>query len=218
MSKDRKSPSLSQMGPDSIKHKVSAEKTTDPIFYRIRLVNSKKKKKDGRSWCFVFAFLQFSLQDNGSAKYFQGAMHTSNMGEKVAQVSHDFQWDFPRSSRWSDFNLENTRWAKVSSLRDGANLRANLGTFGRGGGTFSLDQFVFRLLTTSRYLGGLFLGGEKKNSDPEKKNFFAFAFFDFSPSFFFFLLLSFLNSWHEAAKISFLEKTFDSFGRNFCIG
>ncbi|XP_017788037.1 PREDICTED: potassium voltage-gated channel subfamily H member 2 [Habropoda laboriosa] len=47
-SKDRKSPSLSQMGPDSIKHK-------------------------------------FSLQDNGSAKYFQGAMHTSNMGEKVAQ-------------------------------------------------------------------------------------------------------------------------------------
>ncbi|KAK1124192.1 hypothetical protein K0M31_006567 [Melipona bicolor] len=49
-SKDRKSPSLSQIGPDSIKHK-------------------------------------FSLQDNGSAKYFQGAMHTSNMGEKVAQVS-----------------------------------------------------------------------------------------------------------------------------------
>ncbi|EFN78452.1 hypothetical protein EAI_13324 [Harpegnathos saltator] len=48
-SKDRKSPSLSQMGPDSIKHK-------------------------------------FSLQDNGSAKYFQGAMHTPNMGEKVAQV------------------------------------------------------------------------------------------------------------------------------------
>ncbi|KAK2582018.1 hypothetical protein KPH14_002724 [Odynerus spinipes] len=47
-SKDRKSPSLSQMGPDSIKHK-------------------------------------FSLQDNGSAKYFQGAMHTPNMGEKVAQ-------------------------------------------------------------------------------------------------------------------------------------
>ncbi|KAI4484570.1 hypothetical protein M0804_007136 [Polistes exclamans] len=44
-SKDRKSPSLSQMGPDSIKHK-----------------------------------------DNGSAKYFQGAMHTPNMGEKVAQV------------------------------------------------------------------------------------------------------------------------------------
>ncbi|XP_076657099.1 uncharacterized protein LOC143361509 [Halictus rubicundus] len=51
-SKDRKSPSLSQVGPDSIKHK-------------------------------------FSLQDNGSAKYFQGAMHASNMGEKVAQVSHD---------------------------------------------------------------------------------------------------------------------------------
>ncbi|KAL0123171.1 hypothetical protein PUN28_007654 [Cardiocondyla obscurior] len=49
-SRDRKSPSLSQMGPDSIKHK-------------------------------------FSLQDNGSAKYFQGAMHTPNMGEKVAQVS-----------------------------------------------------------------------------------------------------------------------------------
>ncbi|XP_048513727.1 potassium voltage-gated channel subfamily H member 2 isoform X3 [Athalia rosae] len=47
-SRDRKSPSLSQMGPESIKHK-------------------------------------FSLQDNGSAKFFQGAMHTPNMGEKVAQ-------------------------------------------------------------------------------------------------------------------------------------
>lgn len=104
-----------------------------------------------------------------------------------------------------------TRWREST-------CKPRLGTFGRGGGTFSLDQFVFRLLTTSRYLGGLFLGGEKKNSDPEKKNFFAFAFFDFSPSFFFFLLLSFLNSWHEAAKISFLEKTFDSFGRKFCIG
>jgi len=35
----------------------------------------------------VHVTLQFSLQDNGSAKYFQGAMHTPNMGEKVAQVS-----------------------------------------------------------------------------------------------------------------------------------
>lgn len=34
------------------------------------------------SWLF-----QYSIQDNGSAKYFQGAMHTPNMGEKVAQVS-----------------------------------------------------------------------------------------------------------------------------------
>ncbi|EGI68928.1 hypothetical protein G5I_02309 [Acromyrmex echinatior] len=55
-SRDRKSPSLSQMGPDSIKHK-------------------------------------FSLQDNGSAKYFQGAMHTPNMGEKVAQVSEIFLYN-----------------------------------------------------------------------------------------------------------------------------
>ena len=31
--------------------------------------------------------LQFSMQDNGSAKFFQGALHTPNMGEKVAQVS-----------------------------------------------------------------------------------------------------------------------------------
>lgn len=30
---------------------------------------------------------QFSIQDNGSAKFFQGALHTPNMGEKVAQVS-----------------------------------------------------------------------------------------------------------------------------------
>lgn len=39
---------------------------------------------------YVFISLQFSLQDNGSAKYFQGAMHTPNMGEKVAQVSEIF--------------------------------------------------------------------------------------------------------------------------------
>jgi hypothetical protein len=32
-------------------------------------------------------FFQFSIQDNGSAKFFQGALHTPNMGEKVAQVS-----------------------------------------------------------------------------------------------------------------------------------
>ncbi|KAG7210815.1 hypothetical protein KM043_012302 [Ampulex compressa] len=56
-SKERKSPSLSQMGPDSIKHK-------------------------------------FSLQDNGSAKYFQGVMHTPNMGEKVAQ-----RWPIGRANR-----------------------------------------------------------------------------------------------------------------------
>lgn len=36
---------------------------------------------------FVFAW-QFSLQDNGSAKYFQSGIHTPKMGEKVAQVSH----------------------------------------------------------------------------------------------------------------------------------
>ncbi|XP_076751204.1 potassium voltage-gated channel seizure isoform X3 [Xylocopa sonorina] len=70
-SKDRKSPSLSQMGPDSIKHK-------------------------------------FSLQDNGSAKYFQGAMHTSNMGEKVAQVLSlgndilpEYKLQSPRIGKWT---------------------------------------------------------------------------------------------------------------------
>ncbi|XP_025156617.1 potassium voltage-gated channel subfamily H member 2 isoform X4 [Harpegnathos saltator] len=75
-SKDRKSPSLSQMGPDSIKHK-------------------------------------FSLQDNGSAKYFQGAMHTPNMGEKVAQsnvsqvlslgadVLPEYKLQSPRIHKWT---------------------------------------------------------------------------------------------------------------------
>ncbi|XP_076241723.1 potassium voltage-gated channel seizure [Calliopsis andreniformis] len=70
-SKERKSPSLSQMGPDSIKHK-------------------------------------FSLQDNGSAKYFQGAMHASNMGEKVAQVLSlgndilpEYKLQSPRIGKWT---------------------------------------------------------------------------------------------------------------------
>ncbi|XP_020286907.1 potassium voltage-gated channel subfamily H member 2 isoform X2 [Pseudomyrmex gracilis] len=70
-SKDRKSPSLSQMGPESLKHK-------------------------------------FSLQDNGSAKYFQGAMHTPNMGEKVAQVLSlgadilpEYKLQSPRIHKWT---------------------------------------------------------------------------------------------------------------------
>ncbi|XP_012270109.1 potassium voltage-gated channel subfamily H member 2 isoform X2 [Orussus abietinus] len=70
-SKDRKSPSLSQMGQDSLKHK-------------------------------------FSLQDNGSAKYFQGAMHTPNMGEKVAQVLSlgadvlpEYKLQSPRINKWT---------------------------------------------------------------------------------------------------------------------
>jgi len=37
--------------------------------------------------CLSVCLLQFSIQDNGSAKFFQGALHTPNMGEKVAQVS-----------------------------------------------------------------------------------------------------------------------------------
>ncbi|KAJ1528603.1 hypothetical protein ONE63_007004 [Megalurothrips usitatus] len=47
-SRERKSPSLSNVASDSLKQK-------------------------------------FSIQDNGSAKFFQGALHTPNMGEKVAQ-------------------------------------------------------------------------------------------------------------------------------------
>lgn len=50
------------------------------VFYYLRYVNT--------LLCSIS--LQFSLQDNGSAKYFQGAMHTPNMGEKVAQVSEIF--------------------------------------------------------------------------------------------------------------------------------
>ncbi|XP_044591051.1 potassium voltage-gated channel subfamily H member 7 isoform X12 [Cotesia glomerata] len=70
-SKERKSPSLSQMGSDSVKHK-------------------------------------FSLQDNGSAKYFQGVMHTPNMGEKVAQVLSlgadvlpEYKLQSPRIHKWT---------------------------------------------------------------------------------------------------------------------
>ncbi|XP_011297465.1 potassium voltage-gated channel subfamily H member 7 isoform X7 [Fopius arisanus] len=70
-SRERKSPSLSQMGSDSVKHK-------------------------------------FSLQDNGSAKYFQGVMHTPNMGEKVAQVLSlgadvlpEYKLQSPRVHKWT---------------------------------------------------------------------------------------------------------------------
>ncbi|XP_044004798.1 potassium voltage-gated channel subfamily H member 7 isoform X3 [Aphidius gifuensis] len=70
-SRERKSPSLSQMGSDSVKHK-------------------------------------FSLQDNGSAKFFQGVMHTPNMGEKVAQVLSlgadvlpEYKLQSPRVHKWT---------------------------------------------------------------------------------------------------------------------
>ncbi|XP_011297460.1 potassium voltage-gated channel subfamily H member 2 isoform X3 [Fopius arisanus] len=66
-SRERKSPSLSQMGSDSVKHK-----------------------------------------DNGSAKYFQGVMHTPNMGEKVAQVLSlgadvlpEYKLQSPRVHKWT---------------------------------------------------------------------------------------------------------------------
>lgn len=121
MSKDRKSPSLSQMGPDSIKHKVSIRRSD------MSLLNFSKKKKKKDSLILRFHPLQFSLQDNGSAKYFQGAMHTSNMGEKVAQVSHAFRkqisigfldrrldwvWKLSKSwakVRWREFTCEPSR-------------------------------------------------------------------------------------------------------------
>lgn len=133
-SKDRKSPSLSQMGPDSMKHKVSQVKintfaqrsSTCAAFILFvsgdRYFNMNEKKDDrcrttnvveivcsdnfslGETRLIISRYsiintvltrglrhvLQFSLQDNGSAKYFQGAMHTPNMGEKVAQVSGIF--------------------------------------------------------------------------------------------------------------------------------
>ncbi|KAK0079628.1 hypothetical protein PV325_001003 [Microctonus aethiopoides] len=80
-SKERKSPSLSQMGSDSVKHK-----------------------------------------DNGSAKYFQGVMHTPNMGEKVAQspspqdirLLHEFVEDIEKEQddheRWKPREEEDKEW------------------------------------------------------------------------------------------------------------
>ncbi|XKL60231.1 hypothetical protein PGB90_001247 [Kerria lacca] len=45
---------------------------------------------------------KYSIQDNGSAKFFQGALHTPNMGEKVAQyrlyngLSHGDAWQLEK--------------------------------------------------------------------------------------------------------------------------
>ncbi|XP_046673590.1 potassium voltage-gated channel unc-103 isoform X12 [Homalodisca vitripennis] len=51
---------------------------------------------------------KYSIQDNGSAKYFQGAMHTPNMGEKVAQVLSlgadvlpEYKLQSPRIHKWT---------------------------------------------------------------------------------------------------------------------
>ncbi|XP_033606226.1 potassium voltage-gated channel subfamily H member 2 isoform X3 [Cryptotermes secundus] len=70
-SRERKSPSLSNVASDSLRHK-------------------------------------FSIQDNGSAKFFQGALHTPNMGEKVAQVLSlgadvlpEYRLQTPRIKKWT---------------------------------------------------------------------------------------------------------------------
>ncbi|XP_034239097.1 potassium voltage-gated channel subfamily H member 6 [Thrips palmi] len=51
---------------------------------------------------------KFSIQDNGSAKFFQGVLHTSNMGEKVAQVLSlgadvlpEYKLQSPRMHNWT---------------------------------------------------------------------------------------------------------------------
>ncbi|XP_066597714.1 potassium voltage-gated channel subfamily H member 6 isoform X4 [Prorops nasuta] len=97
-SRDRKSPSLSQMGPDSVKHKVGSS-----IIYIYR-----SNRLIYLSTIYKSPMFQFSLQDNGSAKYFQGAMHTPNMGEKVAQVLSlgadvlpEYKLQSPRIHKWT---------------------------------------------------------------------------------------------------------------------
>lgn len=120
--------------------------------------------------------LQFSLQDNGSAKYFQGAMHTSNMGEKVAQVSHDFRKEIPMGflSRSSAGRIEFTKavksgrdYRKVGRKSDGANLYANLVSslswnFGSRsmGRIFSVNTSPFDFYN-KRYRGEFFRGKRK---------------------------------------------------------
>ncbi|XP_050535811.1 potassium voltage-gated channel subfamily H member 2 isoform X3 [Daktulosphaira vitifoliae] len=51
---------------------------------------------------------KYSIQDNGSAKFFQGALHTPNMGEKVAQVLSlgadilpEYKLQSPRIHKWT---------------------------------------------------------------------------------------------------------------------
>ncbi|XP_063219819.1 potassium voltage-gated channel unc-103 isoform X2 [Bacillus rossius redtenbacheri] len=70
-SRERKSPSLSNLASESLRYK-------------------------------------FSIQDNGSAKFFQGALHTPNMGEKVAQVLSlgadvlpEYKLQSPRIHKWT---------------------------------------------------------------------------------------------------------------------
>lgn len=67
-----------------------------------------------------YFLLFFLLQDNGSAKYFQGSRHTPNMGEKVAQVN--VQWYFllfPRclnKRKLLSYNFINVNWSQVTHL------------------------------------------------------------------------------------------------------
>ncbi|KAL1122119.1 hypothetical protein AAG570_003525 [Ranatra chinensis] len=95
--------SLSNLASDSIKHKVlsvpeykrmanctyrfpsssaSCSGKMDAILKLQNMFYENKKQETTE----IDPPTLYSIQDNGSAKFFQGAMHTPNMGEKVAQV------------------------------------------------------------------------------------------------------------------------------------
>lgn len=59
------------------------------------------------NFVYIFVCLQYSIQDNGSAKFFQGALHTPNMGERVAQVS---PFKIARK-RYYDFYVRRTHYS-----------------------------------------------------------------------------------------------------------
>lgn len=84
-------------------HNDLDQQTITNIITNIKNWKTKKKSniKHPSVNKYIFDSSQFSLQDNGSAKYFQGAMHTPNMGEKVAQVS-DFQLPSRECKIWNE--------------------------------------------------------------------------------------------------------------------
>ncbi|BES94436.1 PAS [Nesidiocoris tenuis] len=73
----------------------------------------KEKRKDCEK-------TSYSIQDNGSAKFFQGALHTPNMGERVAQIEHlKCTRDFTRVSKKAPLQQLHLLCSVISSLKFG---------------------------------------------------------------------------------------------------
>lgn len=120
MSKDRKSPSLSQMGPDSIKHKVSIRRSD------LSLLNFSKKKKEERFSNSSFSSVAVLLAGQRVREILPRSHAHVEHGRKGSPGKPRIpQANFNRISLLIVGWIEFGNYRKVGLKSDGANLHAN---------------------------------------------------------------------------------------------